>query len=103
MQQAPRTRQTKADDSLNYNYVAWFRDHAVAPEDEDHEWCACFIIAAANSVEAQAWGDQLAKDHARRMKHEEFLRSHLDSAPWLPKDAPRVVVGKPVSDDEIGW
>lgn len=88
----------------DYQYVAWFRDHTVDPEDQDYEWCVCFFIAAADASAAQAWGDALAAGYCLRQNgREEFLRSYLDQAPWPIGAAPRVVAGNATSDDDIGW
>ncbi|MBX3399134.1 MAG: hypothetical protein KF873_10350 [Gemmataceae bacterium] len=88
----------------DFRYVAWFLNLIARPEDQDREWCACFYVAADDGNEAQAWGDKLAVDYARRSGgREAFIRSYLDPVPWnIGKDA-RVVAGKPVSDEEIGW
>jgi hypothetical protein len=68
-------------DLTDYRYVVWFRDRATAFDDEDHEWCACLIIAAATGDAARAWGDRLAQELARRTGYQEFLHSHLDPDP----------------------
>ena len=86
----------------DYSYVAWFRDPTQTPGDEDFEWCACFVVVAANGAEAQAWGDRLAKDYACRRGHE-FLRSYLDPDRWEPKSTARAIAGQSASDDQIGW
>ena len=45
----------------SWTYAAWFRNRRLAPEDEDYEWVACILIKAPGKLEAQAWGDHLAK------------------------------------------
>ncbi len=87
----------------DYQYVAWFCDHSRQPDDQDYEWPACFVIAAADDREAQASGDRLASDYSHRHRGCEFLRSYLDPEQWREGDAPRVVAGDAVRDEVIGW
>lgn len=87
----------------DYQYVAWFRDHAMRPNDEDAEWPACFVIVATDGPAAQAWGDRLAIDYSRRHWGCEFLRSYLDTGRWEKGQVPRVAVGEDPQDEVMGW
>ena len=87
----------------NYQYVAWFRDHTMRPDDQDYEWPACFVIAAAEGYAAQAWGDRLASNYSRRHEGCEFLRSYLDPDRWEEGEVPQVAVGEDAHDEVIGW
>jgi hypothetical protein len=33
-----------------FEYAAWFRDSTVAPENEDYEWVAAFVVTAPSAV-----------------------------------------------------
>jgi hypothetical protein len=87
----------------DFQYVAWFRDYSLQPDDEGYEWPACFVVAAALDREAQAWGDWLASDYTRRHPDSVFLWSYLDVTPWKNGEVPRVMAGEAVSDEIIGW
>lgn len=86
-------------------YTGWFRNTHAAPQDEDHEWCACFVIEAADDAAARAWGERLSRDFSRRHEGEVFLNSEIEG----PVDGadhanlPQVVAGQSAPDDVIGW
>lgn len=86
----------------DYQYVAWFRDATLEPDDPDYEWPACIIVSAANGHAAQTWGDSLASDYSGRAGCE-FLRSYLDPNRWENGQVPRIVDGEAASDEIIGW
>ena len=86
----------------SYNYVVWFRDHTVQPDDEDYEWPASFLVTAADDLEAQAWGDHLATNYSRR-EGCDLLRSYLDPDTWTAGAVPHITVGEDAPDEVIGW
>jgi hypothetical protein len=49
-----------------FEYVAWFRNTAFAPDDQDYEWPACFTIQGQSPESALEWGDRLARSYATR-------------------------------------
>jgi hypothetical protein len=51
-----------------FEYVVWFRDLRLAPNDEDYEWPAVFAIDADTPDSARAWGDHLAHAYAARTR-----------------------------------
>ena len=80
-----------------YMYSAWFRDEKFAPNDQDYEWVAMFIVVAANEKDARIWGDQLAQRHASVIG-EPFIASYVESASEYEgcvdyDKTPRVVAG----------
>ena len=82
-----------------FEYVAWFRDHSLPPEDQDSQWPGIIYIRADTFEAARTWGDHLA-----RTCQDTFLWSNAE--PYL--EAPPV--GQPVADDgeeltagQIGW
>jgi hypothetical protein len=91
---------------MNFVYTAWFRNPALPPDDQDHEWPACFIIDAASASLAQAWGDHLAQGYARR-GDEQFLSSAVEllegSTLGDTGSLPRFAYGYDASDEEVGW
>ena len=87
----------------DFQYVAWFRSHTLKPDDQDYEWCACFVVVAEDENAAGQWGDQLARDYSGRSGTEEFLRSHFDSHPWKLGEVARVTLFEKVPDEVIGW
>ena len=81
----------------DYMYSAWFRDEKFAPNDQNCEWVAMFIIVADNEKDARIWGDQLARKHAS-MIGEPFIASYVESASEYEgcvnySGTPRVVAG----------
>lgn len=87
----------------DYQYVAWFRDHTLASDEQDYEWPACFVIEAADAAEARRWGDHLASDYSRSREGREFLRSDLDPDHWEDGQATRIKTGEDPTDELIGW
>jgi hypothetical protein len=83
-------------------YTAWFQDALARPGDEDFEWPACFLVAAASTDAAQRWGDHLSGSFSRRRESEKFLRSSVEIAP-ANTDLPVVADGYEATDGEIGW
>jgi hypothetical protein len=49
---------------VRFEYVAWFRDERLPPDDEDDEWPAVFVIQAPDQDDAKEWGDRLAAQRA---------------------------------------
>ncbi len=84
-----------------YLYSVWFRDDALPPDDQDHEWVACFLIEADSPGAAQALGDELALARARRAQ-EQFLWSSV-ALPTGAEELPLVKAGEAATDDHIGW
>ncbi|MEO8290463.1 MAG: hypothetical protein ABI649_05645 [Gaiellaceae bacterium] len=62
-----------------YEYVAWFRDERLPPDDQDYEWPAVFIVVADSAEAALAWGDRLAADYAQALS-ERFIHSGAELA-----------------------
>jgi len=72
--------------------TAWFRDTRTAPDDQDHEWPACYLIEGATPEAALQWGDHLARAFSSRRVTEVYLRSTVEverlaerdrsSGPW---------------------
>jgi hypothetical protein len=84
-----------------FDYVAWFRDPALPPEDQDYEWPACFIIDAQSPETAHEWGDRLARSYAPRAR-QVFRWSRVEPSKGDPR-LPTVAVGEEASDQKIGW
>jgi hypothetical protein len=84
-----------------FDYVVWFRNPAFAPDDQDYEWPACFVIEAESQAAAHEWGDRLARSHAARAS-ETFLRSTVEFSKG-DRRLPIVRVGEEASDEKIGW
>ena len=89
-------------------YVAWFRDTTQAPDDQDYEWCACFLIDAQSAELAKQWGDILAHKYSNAMETEVFLWSETQH--YDPNDksvdtshTPHFAYGHEATDDELGW
>ena len=90
-------------------YVSWFRDTWLDETEQDHKWCACFIIKANESTDAKSWGDHLANSMCNQNDQEKFLWSEVHNRDnpmyseenW--KNTPVVLFGEVASDDYIGW
>jgi hypothetical protein len=97
-------------DPNTWIYVAWFRDLALPPENEDYEWVAVLAILAGAPEEAQAWGDHLARKRAANHPGDEFRWSEVHR-PTDPRyegttdwsRTPFVVAGTEASEEAIGW
>jgi hypothetical protein len=91
---------------MHFVYTAWFRNPQFLPDEQDHEWPACFVIEAPDGAGAKAWGDHLAADYARRTD-QPFLSSSvepLEGEEGPATDAlPHVPYGHEATDEEIGW
>jgi hypothetical protein len=94
-----------------FEYVVWFRNLRLAPNDEDYEWPAVFAIDADTPDSARAWGDHLAHAYAARTG-DIFVSSKVgllldETTPAHARNAeplmPVVVYGHEASDEEIGW
>jgi hypothetical protein len=72
--EVPRARSTQDATLCLCRLVPRFED---APDDQDYEWAACFVIDALTITLAQAWGDRLAKDYAVHRDDTEFLSSNV--------------------------
>ena len=82
-----------------FEYVAWFRDSSLPPDDEDYEWPGVVYIFAATMDAAIAWGDHLAETCV-----DEFL--HSTAEPQLDPVPPEGVFardGEELTAQEIGW
>jgi hypothetical protein len=91
---------------MRFEYVVWFRDLRLDPEDPDHEWPACFLVHAKDAAAAQRWGDVLS--HQREVwSGEVFMWSRVESSEPGQDSAsdalPEVWDGKEASADHIGW
>ncbi len=92
-----------------FMYISWFRDTWTDETEQDHEWCACFIIKAESSSDAKLWGDHLAKYMCKRNDQQKYLWSEAHSRKdpmyseknW--KESPVVLCGEYATDDYIGW
>lgn len=89
-------------------YTAWFENLNAPIDDEDHEWCACFLIEAESEARAKTWGDHLATNFSSRWTEEKFLWSEIEGKSdnaWSGEEAklPRITDGYVASDKEIGW
>jgi hypothetical protein len=84
-----------------FEYVVWFRDESLPPDDQDFEWPACFLVEALSDTAAQKWGDHLAGSYATRTA-QVFLWSRVD-APSGSTGLPIVREGELASDSYIGW
>lgn len=85
-------------------YTAWFRDPSLDKNDQDYEWCACFIIIATNEQKAIIWGNKLSELYSKRSS-QVFIKSEVG-----PKDQfdgshklPIIRDGYIAKDSEIGW
>ena len=89
-----------------FEYVVWFRNPHVDPEDPDYEWPACFLIHALDAEAAQRWGDVLSRQR-EVWSGEVFLWSAVEpSEPGQDpaSDAlPDVRDGEAASPKHIGW
>ena len=87
-----------------YVFTAWFRDDSLAPDEQDHEWPACFEVLAASPEAATAWGAHLSKGYVARQSHLALLRYSVEALPAGPSGAlPLVRYGVAATDREIGW
>ncbi|NNM45399.1 hypothetical protein [Knoellia koreensis] len=75
------------DDAM-FEYVAWFRDGSLPPDDQDCEWSGVIYIRAGTLAAARKWGDHLAKTCL-----DTFIGSKAE--PFLDEVPP----GNPVADD----
>jgi hypothetical protein len=85
-----------------FEYVVWFRNETLDPEDEDHEWPAVFVVVSASAAAAKKWGDVLASSYASRTQ-ETFLWSSATPVAEPHPKSPIVLDGETVTDDYIGW
>lgn len=82
-----------------FEYVVWFRNESLPPDDEDHEWPGVIFIHAPDGEAALAWGDVLAQTC-----EDTFLWSKVE--PWLdPVPNGNVVAthGQLLTAAQIGW
>lgn len=87
-------------------YCAWFQDQTFAPDDEDYEWPACFIVEADSADGALGWGDHLSNSYALRRPDQVYLRSDVVDAATAGGDLPSLPVvraGYEAEDSDIGW
>jgi hypothetical protein len=94
-----------------FEYVVWFRDPRLEPDDQDYEWPAVFAIDADTPDAARTWGDHLAHAYATRMG-EIFVSSKVELLPDTTTPAhtgnaaplmPVVPYGHEATHEEIGW
>lgn len=82
-----------------FEYVAWFRDSTLPPDDEDFEWPGIIYITAVSQEAARAWGDHLAKTC-----QDEFLRSTVAPQPGeVPAGQVSARDGEELTTEQIGW
>jgi hypothetical protein len=86
-----------------FEYVAWFRNESLDPDDEDHEWPAVFVVISTNADKAKRWGDVLASSYAARVETETFLWSSTEPVTEPHPKLPIVRHGESATDDYIGW
>jgi hypothetical protein len=86
-------------------YTVWFRNSAFPPDDQDHEWPACFTVEAGDAVQALSWGDTLARGYVARGTEQQFLWSTVDAVADGDNShtLPVILFGQDASDGEIGW
>lgn len=92
----------------NFIYSVWFLDTEAVDGDQDREWIACFAIQALSAVDAQRWGDKLARDRSRRRPKDVFIRSSIERETEMSgvtdwSSTPRITVGKGATDIAIDW
>lgn len=91
---------------MKFVYTVWFRNPSLPPEDQDHEWPACFVVESATEQAALAWGDHLARRYGKK-SGQLFVSSRVEAADDadLPgvEMLPLVSDGQDATDDEIGW
>lgn len=87
---------------MEHEYVVWFRDLSLPPDDEDYEWPAVFVVVADDDQAAKAWGDTLALDYVSRTD-QILLRSKIVPDSTLDAGLPRVDDQERASDIKIGW
>lgn len=79
---------------------------ALAEDDPDLEWPACFVIDGASQRSALEWGDKISQRYARD-NNQQVLRSAAEAIETcsLPgvDGLPVVREGDNVTDEEIGW
>lgn len=84
----------------------WFRDSRLQPDDQDHQWPACFIIDALTAGDAASWGDQLSQDYVWRTGLQR-LSSSAESAETADvaglNQLPIIPFGHYATDAELGW
>jgi hypothetical protein len=106
-----------------FDYVAWLEDPALPTDDEDHEWCAVFIVLADSASRAKAWGDVLTRVHCSESEDvllHSSVEPHICSEPVVAGEQhpcpnfpvvdgpglhqlPAVLDGQLATSDFIGW
>jgi hypothetical protein len=88
--------------SERFLFTAWFRHDSTSPDEEDHEWPACFEVLATSAELASHWGLHLTRAYLSG-KPGLSLRQYsiAEQRNGMPYDLPVVVYGS--SDLEIGW
>lgn len=82
-----------------FEYVAWFRDSSLPPDDEDYEWPGIIYISAVTIDAAIAWGDHLAQTCLDELLYSS-AEPQLDPVPFggvLARD------GEELTAEQIGW
>ena len=95
-------------DKQTFWYVGWFCDTTQPPDEEDYEWCACFLIDTESATLAQLWGDELSRRFSKKWPTEKFLRSEAqqyqpDEVQVQTRPTPHIAYGYEATDEEIGW
>lgn len=85
-----------------FEYVVWFRNETLDPDDEDYEWPAVFVVVSPSAATAKEWGDVLASSYASRTE-ETFLWSSAEPVAEPHPKSPIVQYGESATDDFIGW
>lgn len=85
-------------------FTAWFRDHTFLPDEQDHEWPACFEVIAESAELALLWGKKLATEYATRNTSLVLQSSSIEAlSDGASGELPLVHYGVAASDAEIGW
>jgi hypothetical protein len=108
-----------------FEFVAWLGNTELPVDDEDHEWCAVFVVLADSAELAARWGDTITRGFCSESS-DLFLRSSVEphvcgmaikegqkhpcpTYPALSQPGnealamPVVVYGEPASAEYIGW
>jgi len=88
-------------------YTGWFRDQSLHSDEQDHEWCACFVIEADTKEKAIEWGNRLSEKHSEKVQTEIFFSSSAEQLTGNNAQQitslPRLRYGEYASDEIIGW
>ncbi len=60
-----------------FDYVAWLENTELPADDEDHEWCAVFVVIADSAELAAGWGETITRGFCSESS-DLFLRSSVE-------------------------